>query len=177
MSGRRTDFTLELAAEICRQLCEGMTLNEICRAADMPAASTVRGWAYDDREGFSSHYERARQIGYHTMADELIEIADDARNDWVRRRDGTKYVDREHIARSELRAKMRQWLLAKALPRIYGEKVTQEHVIRHDARELSDDELAGIVGTSRTSGPLGGNLSSPSSVRTAAPPRNTKLTH
>lgn len=32
-------------------------------------------------------------------------------------------VDREHVGRSRLRVDTRKWLLAKALPKIYGDKL------------------------------------------------------
>src|SRR5690606_35387334 len=63
----------------------------------------------DDREGFAEQYARARNIGYEVMADELIEIADGGSDDWQRDR---------------LRVDARKWLLAKALPKRYGDRVT-----------------------------------------------------
>ncbi len=61
------------------------------------------------------------------MAEELLAIADEGENDWMamRRKDGElEHVpDHEHINRSRLRVDTRKWLLAKALPKIYGDKV------------------------------------------------------
>jgi hypothetical protein len=99
----------------------------------MPAESTVRGWALDDREGFSAQYTRARELGYLAMADELLEVADDGKNDWMERRgDGDEnpswVLNGEHVQRSRLRVDTRKWMLSKALPKIFGDKVTQEHV-------------------------------------------------
>jgi hypothetical protein len=55
------------------------------------------------------------------MADELLEIADDATNDFVERqnKDGhtSKVFDAEHVQRSRLRVEARKWLLSKALPK------------------------------------------------------------
>lgn len=128
--GRPSAYTPELAAEICARLADGQTLREICRSDHMPSEASVRTWALQDREGFSSQYADARQKGYQRMADELLEIADDGTNDWVerRRQDGSTEVifDNEHYQRSRLRVDTRKWLLSKALPKVYGEKVTQE---------------------------------------------------
>lgn len=118
-----TSYTADVAAKILELLCEGQTLREICRNNDdLPDESTVRSWALDDRQGFAARYSRAREIGYHTMADEVLEIADDGRNDWMER-DGRTVPDHEHISRSRLRFDARRWLLSKALPKIYGDKV------------------------------------------------------
>ena len=64
------------------------------------------------------------------MADELLEVADDGRNDWMERQDdngGTSWqANGEHIQRSRLRVDTRKWMLSKALPKVFGDKITQE---------------------------------------------------
>jgi len=153
--GRPSEFTHELAVEICRRLAEGQSLREVCRGDEMPAESTVRAWALEDREGFSAQYARAREIGYQSMADELLEVADDGRNDWMERRDDddqkTYQLNGEHVQRSRLRVDTRKWLLSKALPKVYGDKVTNEHVgdpdrpvaVEHIQRTIIDPKNAG----------------------------------
>jgi hypothetical protein len=69
---------------------------------------------------------RAREIGYHLMAEEIIEISDDATNDYVERakEEGVQIVvDHDHIARSRLRVETRKWVLARMLPKAYGDRV------------------------------------------------------
>lgn len=128
-----TVYDTETAATICERLAAGETLRQICRSEGMPAESTVRLWALDDREGFAAQYARAREIGYQSMADELLEIMDDGQNDWMCRaqagfaeddpRRFSWQLNGEHINRSRLRVEGRKWLLSKALPKIYGDKV------------------------------------------------------
>lgn len=125
--GRPSKFTKALADKICERLAAGETLRAICRDEDMPGEATVRRWAMDDHEQFSAQYAKAREIGYATLADELLEIADDGTNDYVEkeRENGTKHIvfDAEHVQRSRLRADTRKWLLSKALPKVYGDKI------------------------------------------------------
>lgn len=147
--GRPSTFSAEIAAEICRRLADGQTLREVCRDEGMPPESTVRLWALDDRDGFAAQYARAREIGYFSMADELLEVADDARNDWMQRSDdngGISWqVNGEHIQRSRLRVDTRKWMLSKALPKVFGDKVTQEHVGDPDRPvEIRKIELIGV---------------------------------
>lgn len=122
-----TVYTQEIAEYICEELAKGRTLRDVCRDEGTPAESTVRLWALDDREGFAAQYARAREIGYFAMADECVEIADDGRNDWQVRQDeegGVAYqLNGEHVARSRLRLDTRKWLLAKALPKVFGDKL------------------------------------------------------
>jgi hypothetical protein len=128
--GRPSSYTDEVSQAIISQLAEGRTLREVCRDEGMPPESTVRGWVLDDVNGFSAQYARAREIGYQAMADELLEVADDGRNDWMEREGENNegwQVNGEHLGRSRLRVDTRKWLLSKALPKVYGDKQTVEH--------------------------------------------------
>lgn len=138
--GRPTLYNEAIAADICEMLAYGETLRGACRlladkygADAAPKPATVISWTLDAEKypGFCERYAKAREIGYHAMADEILDIADDGTNDYVERRnkDGSSYlaVDKEHIARSRLRVDSRKWLLAKALPKVYGDKVSMEH--------------------------------------------------
>jgi hypothetical protein len=125
-AGRTTDYTQEIADEICKHLADGKTLREVCRMDGMPAESTVRNWALTNRNEFGVQYSRAREIGYYSMADETLEISDDGSNDWMKSNsdDGSAYhLNGEHVQRSRLRVDTRKWLLSKALPKIYGDKL------------------------------------------------------
>ncbi len=149
--GRPTVYTVELAERICAQLCTGRTLRDVCRDDGMPDESTVRVWARDDRDGFTARYRLAREIGYHAMADEILEIADDARNDWVARRrangEGEPMLDHEHVSRAKLRIEVRRWLLSKALPKIYGDRLDLKAT--HDAGDSLLDLMKAIDGRTR----------------------------
>lgn len=120
--GRPCTYDAGIVEQILKRLASGETLRGICRDEGMPPESTVREWALDDREGFAARYARARHLGAYAMADELLEIADDGRNDWIER-DGGKALDGEHVQRSRLRADTRKWLLSKQLPQEFGDKL------------------------------------------------------
>lgn len=124
--GRPSKYTAALGLAICERLADGETLRQICRSEGMPSERSVRQWASNDKHPFSPHYARARETGYHKMADELLEIADDGSNDYMTRMRGDEeieVVNHDHIARSRLRVDTRKWLLSKALPKIYGDKL------------------------------------------------------
>lgn len=90
----------------------------------MPSAGTVRVWRHKNT-AFAAQYEAAREAQAEKLFDEVLEIVDDGRNDWVEResRNGT-YVALNHeaIARSKLRAEMRFRMIEKMAPKRYGEK-------------------------------------------------------
>lgn len=127
-SGRPSLYTEEIAAEICQRIGEGETLNQICRDAHMPSRPTVVTWVLEDREGFSNRYARARDLQLEHWADEVIDVADDATNDFMEKKNGEDKesswsLNGEHVQRSRLRIDSRKWLLSKLKPQQYGEKL------------------------------------------------------
>lgn len=129
MAGRPSTYSAEIAAIICERLGEGESLRRICNDEGMPAKSTVMLWLAQHSE-FSDQYARARETQADYLAEDLLEIADDARNDWMESNgedDKGWIANGEHIQRSRLRVDARKWLIAKLAPKKYGDRVTQEH--------------------------------------------------
>ncbi|WP_338688933.1 terminase small subunit protein [Bradyrhizobium sp. 26S5] len=122
---RPSDYSLQLAALICDRMAEGESLRTICKDEDMPARSTVFLWLAAHKE-FSDLYARAVEARAHLLAEEILEISDDGRNDTYRDDDGNVMTDHDVIARSRLRVDSRKWLAARLAPRKYGDKITQE---------------------------------------------------
>lgn len=123
--GRPSKFTKAIATRICERLAAGETLRSVCRLSSMPAESTVRAWALDDLHGFSAQYARAREIGYHGLFDEMLEIADTTQEGvkTVQKMNGTETTTGDMIEHRRLRVDTRKWMLSKALPKIYGDKM------------------------------------------------------
>lgn len=130
-SGRPSVFSQETAENICARLSDGESLLSICRDPAMPHRTTVMAWVLEDREGFSAQYARARERQAHALADGILEIADDGRNDWMEAHgdnDEGWRVNGEHLNRSRLRVDARKWLASKILPKDYGDKLETKHV-------------------------------------------------
>ena len=128
-TGRPKVVTPEIAAKICERIAEGETVREIGASQDMPSARTIYLTLASD-EAFSQQYARSREAQLIRWEDELIEIADDATNDWMERQnaDGSKQdvLNSENIQRARVRIDTRKWIMAKRLPKKYGDRVTQE---------------------------------------------------
>lgn len=120
----------KVQTSICERMIEGESLRAICSDDDMPAASTVFRWLGDD-EGFREQYARAREAQADAIFDEILEIADDGRNDYVEklRQDGGKDTafDAEHVQRSRLRVDARKWVASKLAPKKYGDDLRLRH--------------------------------------------------
>ncbi len=133
LRGRKTRYTRKLADRICECLALGMSLRETCRQKGFPGDATVRDWDKADRDGFSARYARAIEQQLLVWGDQIIEISDDGRNDYIERTndDGSKtktaILDKEHVQRSKLRIDARKWVLSKLMPKQYGDKTTLQH--------------------------------------------------
>jgi hypothetical protein len=128
--GRPSSFREQTADRICQLIANGQSLRAICSISGMPSRKSVLRWL-EAREDFRRQYARAREAQADFFADEILEIADDSRNDWMDRQnpDGsvTRVVDHEHIQRSKLRIDARKWLMSKLAPKKYGDRQTLEH--------------------------------------------------
>ncbi len=126
--GRPTDYTQEIAEEICERLAVGESVRQITLLEHMPEERTVYRWLIKHEE-FCQQYARAKEIQADRFNEELIDIADDGRNDWEEREnkrgDGTYIaLNDEAISRSKLRVETRKWLMGKHKPKKYGDSLS-----------------------------------------------------
>ena len=137
-----------ITAMVCAQIAQGKSLRSILDADDkLPTVRSFIDWMGADGE-LAIQYAHARQTQYELLADEIVSIADE------------KYTTDEHgvrerlsseaIQRNRLRVDTRKWMLAKMLPKVYGDKLQTEHTGKDggpiqlqavDLRNLSDSEL------------------------------------
>jgi hypothetical protein len=126
--GRPSVYSDAMAEEICNRLAVGESLKSICQDDGMPDERAVRRWSLDPDHPFSPRYARAREYGFQRMADELLEIADGATP--------------EDVQSARLRCDTRKWMLAKMLPKVYGDKLTQEHAGKIETTETPAEPRA-----------------------------------
>ena len=138
----------KITALVCAQIAEGKSLRSILDHDDkLPSVRTFLDWIGEATE-LATQYARAREAGYLLLADELVAISDE---NYTTAEDGTRErLSNEAIARNRLRVDTRKWMLAKMLPKVYGDKSTTEHTGKGggpiqlaavDLRNLSDQEL------------------------------------
>lgn len=117
--GRPSDFTPEVAAEICDRLAKGESLRSICadqEAGWLPSETTVRRWlATGDAEeagqfaDFRRQYAHAREAQADTKFEQAWDIAEAATAETVQ------------VAR--LKIDTIKWQTSKLAPKKYGEKL------------------------------------------------------
>lgn len=124
--GRPSLYSDEMARAICGWIKQGYTLRQIGALPNMPDKATIIRWL-GEHDDFCDQYARAREIQALVMVDELMEIADDSRNDWIERenKEGETEIafNPEAVQRSKLRSDTRKWLMGKMAPKRFGDKV------------------------------------------------------
>jgi hypothetical protein len=159
----------EVCAHVCAELQNGRSLENICTTdPGMPTVAGSLKWVRSDPNGVGKDYAHAREIGYLMLADEIVALSDKT-HEWVTVQelnpDGEPMFDSQGepllkqmlmplnsdvIAHTRVQIDTRKWILSKMLPKIYGDKITQEHtgagggpitLTAVDLKNLSDDEL------------------------------------
>lgn len=124
--GRPSEYSKQIAEAICTLLMEGETLRQIAAREGYPHKATIIRWLARHQE-FRTMYAEARDVQADVMADDIMEISDNALNDWMERERQSGEVDivlnDEAIQRSRLRIDTRKWLMAKMAPKKYGDRV------------------------------------------------------
>lgn len=111
-----------IKTRVCLEITEGKSLRSICLAEDMPSAETIRVWLIEDGD-FSAQYARAREQQADFYADEIIDIADEAKD--------------ANLARLQIDA--RKWKASKLQPKKYGDKIDLNH--SGSIENLTDEQL------------------------------------
>ena len=132
-TGRPTKYTPEMVQLICERVAtHDCGLNTLCEMYDdMPTKVNINIWRRK-YPGFRSLYAQAKCEQIEFLTEDILEIADDGKNDWMEHWDKNNEciswrVNGEHIQRSRVRIDTRKWLAAKLAPKIYGDALTQEN--------------------------------------------------
>ncbi len=113
-----------LTDKICELITDGMSVNKICQMPSMPSRETFYSWLRENKLGSFDKYARAKDIQAELYAEQTIEIADDASNDYIIDDEGNERLNTEHIQRARLRVDTRKWYASKLAPKKFGERTT-----------------------------------------------------
>ena len=128
MTGRPSTFTQDLADRICAELAEGRSMRSVLRDDGMPSMTTVFRWLREN-ETFQQQYARAKEEAADSLADEIVDIADerDGKAIMAEGEEVAVVFDSTAVARNRLRIDARKWIAAKLKPKKYGDKLDLEH--------------------------------------------------
>lgn len=100
---------------------------------DFPHVRTVYRWL-EKHEEFRHEYARAKEEQVHRLGEEILAIVDETEHDTLaevamKTTEGfivVKKENKEFVNSKRLRMDARKWLMAKLLPRVYGDKAGDE---------------------------------------------------
>lgn len=118
-------FNQEVADYLCERIATSSRgLKAICDEDEkLPSVSTVLKWL-NNSDDFKLQYAHARELQADYLADEIIEISDDASKDLQRIDDfGNPIENKEFVSRSRLKIDARKWIASKLRPKKYGDKL------------------------------------------------------
>lgn len=121
-------YTPELADAICEHIAQGKSLREIGAMDGMPDKATILRWCAKN-ETFRDQYARAKEDYAEFIAEEILEISDNAINDWMEANGDNDIgykLNGEHVQRSRLRVDSRKWLAGKLKPKKYGDRMNYD---------------------------------------------------
>jgi hypothetical protein len=121
-------YNIELGAQVCEAIGNGMLLHQIAKLPGTPSASTIYSWIGKHAE-FAVMYEAAMMARFDLACEELLAIAKgqtraivttekDAKGEITKT---TVTQEVEPVEHSKVRIDTLKWIMQKRLPRIYGE--------------------------------------------------------
>lgn len=88
----------------------------------------------DEDADLAAQYARAKDCQLWKLSDDIIEIADDDSDDAIfigsddeSGESARRVMNSEFVQRSKLRVDARKWVLSKLMPKVFGDKITNEH--------------------------------------------------
>lgn len=128
------------AEKICDLIAQGLSVDEVARRFGCSGWAILKWVREDDEktngEVIGRRYAKAREIGYELLADSLLSVAERS----CVGPDGR--VDPGAVQQARLEVDTRKWMLAKMLPKVYGDKL--EVSGNADAPVLTRIELVAV---------------------------------
>ena len=126
--GRKGAPTIK-TPEVLDAILAGISLGKSARTMCIEVGISQRvlwNWLANDQE-LMRNYLRAKELCVDAYAEEIIEISDDGSRDTYLDEKGREVVNREVIARAQLRIDARKWYAARLAPKKYGDKLPVTH--------------------------------------------------
>lgn len=117
-AGRPSDYTEQLAEEICERLANSdVSLRQLCAKPGMPNDRTVRRWLVE-HEGFARKYARARELQADVIFEDMGEVE--------------QRVSARKMAPDAGRVVLwsKQWRAAKLASKKYGDRLAVDHGVQ-----------------------------------------------
>ena len=112
---------LKVIFEICSYISEGKSVSNACIKAKLTKSTYLRWISENDQ--YEIHHSTAMQDRADSMFEDILKICDSTEDDIIINEDGNPIINHNVIQRDRLRIDARKWILAKMVPKKYGDKV------------------------------------------------------
>jgi len=144
--------------KVIKDVASGASVRSACKKDGTPSIDTFYKWLEKDKSK-AERYARATEKRAEAIFEDILNIADENHKDvYEDPETGQERTDHDVIQRSKLRVDSRKWVLAKMMPKKYGDKLdvtsdgqalavpaiigmTIKNEITSTADEPSDDDL------------------------------------
>jgi hypothetical protein len=143
--------------KVIKDVASGASVRSACKKDGTPSLDTFYKWLEKDKSK-AERYARATEKRAEAIFEDILNIADENYKDTYVDGEGIERTDYDVIQRSKLRVDSRKWVLAKMMPKRYGDKLdvtsdgqalavpaiigmTIKNEITSTADEPSDDDL------------------------------------
>jgi hypothetical protein len=116
----KTYWNPDIADRILTAISEGDSLATALKREGINPRNFAKWLSVKD---YRDRYMDARKIQAEMMAHEILTIADDVSRDRIVESDGRVRFDMASVNRARLRIDTRKFILAKVLPKIYGDRI------------------------------------------------------
>ena len=107
---------------IIKEVEKGSSVRAATRIKENIDISTFYKWLAEDEE-LAKLYARATERRAEAIFEDMLNIADENYKDTYIDENGIERTDHDVVQRSKLRIDTRKWMLAKMMPRKYGDKL------------------------------------------------------
>jgi hypothetical protein len=119
--GRPSTYTKAIADAICERIAEGQSMTSICQLPGMPMYKTIMHWRRTEPE-FGKAIDQAREDQADALAEMIVDVVEEGAKE-----DELGKVDAGMVAHNRLKVDVYKWRASKLKPKVYGDKVQQEH--------------------------------------------------
>ncbi len=127
MGAPSLEYTDEMGDYICELIATHETsLEDLCRQhPEIPSHDTIYKWRLKNSH-FAEMFLHAKREQTFLITAECLRIADDDSRDMYVDKDGSLKPNATAVARDAQRIKARQWQAARLLPRVFGDKPSED---------------------------------------------------
>lgn len=119
----KLEYSDEIADVFLTQLSDGKSMKSVCEMMNVKRHVIWR-WLRENEE-FKKLYELAKRESADAIEDEILDIADDNKDDIIETGNGI-LLNRVAVDRAKLRVDSRKWVAAKRNPQKYSDKSEQK---------------------------------------------------